>query len=447
MDNILNNKICIINFSNNVNKFVTKQKKTKKKNFFIKPYTPVINNKKLELLPINTKNLIKRNYPNRNKPLIKYMQDLKNNLINYMDGSNKPYNYSQFLKNNYNLISFNFGNKNDPIIYQQDSSEILNNLLNTITSYFDTYINKKINTSDTYIDDILEKIILDKNIELSPMAYLFGYIEDSSYTYTKNKIINKNYKYEIITSIFNFNVVDSKKIEENVNYINYINIKDIKEYFMKNQYETYLEQEESNIAAGINNKILNNYLPIPFGKYFICTLNNTYYSPKINRKVNIFINHVCDNYDENYDFFGAVIHDGNSGNSGHYYSIIKKKNLFFVYDDLIIECLGNNIDYVNKYLSNKTIKYLIYKYNKTSLLLNLKDGKKTDLWHDPTIKCFNKLHNTNLNLIKEVINNNIRGVYNPGAICYFNSLMSILVNMPEFVYLILNHDIFPICHN
>ena len=120
--------------------------------------------------------------------------------------------------------------------------------------------------------------------------------------------------------------------------------------------------------------------------------------------------------------------------SGHYVSYIKKvKNSnvsYYLYNDttvkkIAIRELTNNID--------KTYRIIIYKCKDDNFYMNNLENTKS-------IKTMFNNNDAKINDIKHKVNSKLFGTVNYRSNCYFNSLLVLLMRIPEFVYLILNYD-------
>jgi hypothetical protein len=314
--------------------------------------------------------------------------------------------------------------------HEQDANEVLINILNIIFEYINNKLDN--NTKIPYnINDCKGNLLCQKVINLTinngngyinPLYYLFGILNINIIKKTHKNNSNLNYINDI-ESLANIDII---YIKDKINYNN------IKELLQDNlSAPDKLDLTQQNINKGYDNYTQKNE-KLYFGNYVILSLSILQYDITTQQKTkkNLTLDNITSDLDDDYIFFGAIFHHGGS-NSGHYTSLVKYNNNYYHYNDTkvtkydIIDVISTCKDY------NPTT--LIYKKTKNYVFNSLK--------YD-TIDFF--LNNIkHIKNIEKIIDKQRRGNMNNGNTCYFNSVISILLNIPEFVYLMTEYPLLP----
>lgn len=374
---------------------------------------------------------------------LEFVKDFKNLINIYMKGSkeNKLDCTNILLSKEHFKMILPY---NSNYTQQQDSTEIFYNMLVHINSFIEKKLNlQQVNISNntdfnnnnnTLLYNKIKKYTKhENNNSINPLIYLFGMFEKNKIN--KTHIIYGTPKYEnfkYVVSYINMHIkFDNKNLKQN-----YKNIQDIIGENPKNPERLNVSNNNKNTYSSLERTEYNN---IYFGKYAIINLPILFLDNKNrNIKINLTITNLTNDLNKDYEFFGAIFHIG-SGVGGHYTSLVKKeRNIYYDYNDtLITKINGNDIKKINKKINKK------YKLNNPTMLVYKRKTKSLldNETNDDTINFF-KNNKDKINKIKQQIDTQRRGNINPSNICYFNAFISILLNIPEFVHLILNHPIF-----
>lgn len=375
-----------------------------------------INNKKSSIptkLQQDTKNI-------KNKD--EFMEDLKELFNNYITNKTtmECINFLLLSKNTHNLM-----HGNNLIRRQHDIEELFNNIINKINKYYKYNIKRVKYNEIKNIKDIhyiINNIFNNNNLSL---YYLFGCI------HSKKLIKKKTNNTEIVNYDYTLNISNQIKFKKSIRFndINHL----IKEYNKTLQPEKWPINRNNN--ANIFRKTQQELPIIACGKYIIFTLvhekvlfNN---GILINDKQPITLNNITNDLVLNgkeYEFLGTAIHAGGA-HGGHYYSYININNKIYEYNDTNVSEVKN----INNKIKNETPRIIIYKYKDDDFYMNTLQN------NEPIINFF-KNNKNNINKLKTIINNNFIGSTNYGNNCYFNSLLALLMHIPEFVYLVLNYN-------
>lgn len=325
---------------------------------------------------------------------------------------------------------------------QQDSNEIFLKMF----YYLNRFIEKKLKPQPVNINKnndfnnsdntkLYNKIKLyinnnnNNNNDINPLYYLFGMFEKNKLKkiHKTNTLLNyENFKYQLTYVDTTIKIDDTK--------IKYDNIKELLNYNRLLLPENLpLSNNNSHIY---NSQERTNYNNIYFGKYAILclsilTFENVSGKTKLN-KTKLTFDKLTDNLNDNYEFFGSIFHHGGSG-GGHYTSLVRNGNIYYNYDDTVIKSIDSNTKDINNEYDSYNPTMLIYKRMSDIVL----DREMND-----NVINFFKNNQDSIDKIKSEIDKQRRGSENIGNTCYFNALISILLNIPEFVHLILNNPIF-----
>ena len=305
-----------------------------------------INKKFLEELNVNLK---KTNFKNNQKIRhnILFIQNLYSLIYDYTNNHKKTLTTKNLLKSIQHLNSDFEG------FEQHDSQEILIFIMDYIHENlkYEVDINyngtPKNNTDIIVINSIIElsKILNSKYSIINELFYGMFYNEYKSIENdTYDKIISKKYEhFNNLTLEF-----DGHDLIENL------------DIFFKNEI---LDDELFDSKMKKKYKVVKNIKIVNSPKYLFITLKKYNVKHKKNNNEytfpfeNLDFSKYCigyDNYDCKYNLIGIICHIG-SLNFGHYYSIIKKNNSWFLLND-------DNIEEINVH-NNKQI------YNNAYILL------------------------------------------------------------------------------
>jgi len=301
----------------------------------------------LEELNVNYR---QSDFKNNIKHHVLFVQNFYSLIIDYNNNNNKTLTPKNLLK------SIQYINSDFQGFNQHDSQEILLIIMDIIHEMlkYDADVNyngdPKNKTDLIVINSIKElgKILNSKYSIINELFY--------GMYYTEYKSIENNNLHELISKKYeHFNNLtldfEGNNLTENLDI-----------FFKKEILETKLYDEKTNkkysVAKSV--KIINSpkYLYITLKKYNSKTKkNNTNYTFPIN---NLDFSKYCigyDNYKCKYNLIGVICHQG-SLNFGHYYSIIKKNNQWFILND---DTINNfNIE-TNKNIMYKDAYVLLYK--------------------------------------------------------------------------------------
>jgi hypothetical protein len=327
---------------------------------------------------------------------------------------------------------------------QQDIGELMININKYLLKYYKCNIgiynsNVKLNTVN-----IINNIINKNNTCNFILYYLFGNLFTSKltqiyYNDTKPNTTRFQYALEIDLQIKFNNTSVRNIVFDNINDL-------IKKYNEINGEVQELELGPTDLREHIIKSQNKTELPISFcGKYIIISLIHE--TPTeidglfVPIKIPIIITDITKDLvidDKQYEFIGASEHMGQTTNSGHYVSYIKKNHKgkvnYYLYNDTIVTQISNMEELTKN--KNKTYRILIYKCKDDSFYMN--NSKYTE----PIKKLFdnNKLE---IKKLSHQVNSKLIGSINYRNSCYFNSLLVLLMHIPEFVYLILNYNTIP----
>lgn len=451
---IFNNKILFINFNNIIKTESSKPSKPKSakpskpksdKPKSAKPKSAKSNN----AVSSNPNNAVSSNPASANTRII-YGDVLNKLRIIFDEYINKKYSEtttnrieckpffdyisSQIDKNK----NFNFMSRQN-LMKQQDTGELIIEFINYINMYSGSNMQSSLSEKSNFeAVDIINSILAFNLVYNNILYYLFGII----FTNKVDKITRNNNKISTYTYDLQY-ILEIKLHNPSLIYFNNINdlFKDYNSILSKS-VAVNVAQNNAETIKNTHNQYLQ---PIICGKYVIISLihekNITKNSSTTLYKIPIIIKNITTDLIINgkrYEFIGASEHIGQTIKSGHYVSYIKKKHNnnvnYYLYDDEnVTKITDMNILKNNK---NKTYRILIYKCKDDSFYMNDSDNTK------PIKKLFNN-NASKINDIIQKVNTKLIGSINYRNTCYFNSLLVLLMHIPEFVYLILNYDTIP----
>ena len=301
----------------------------------------------LEELNVNYR---QSNFKNNIKHHILFIQNLYSLIIDYNNNHNKTLTPKNLLKSIQHINS-DFQGFN-----QHDSQEILLIIMDIVHEMlkYDADVNyngePKNETDLIVIESIkaLGDILKSKYSIINELFYGMYYTEYKSIEKNSlHKLISKKYEH------FNNLTLDfeGNNLNENLDI-----------FFKKEILETKLNDEKTNKSYSVSKsvRIVNSpkYLYITLKKYNKTNKkNNTNYVFPLH---NLDFSKYCigyDNYQCKYHLIGVICHQG-SLNFGHYYSIIKKNNEWYLLNDDNISIF--NMD-INKNIMYKDAYVLLYK--------------------------------------------------------------------------------------